>query len=161
MTKSKIDAGRENQIIKECECGCGKLIPAYDERGRQRRFVKGHKMSKGHYDKHGYKWVQIPGTNSKIQEHRAVIEKCLGRKLNNDEVVHHVNGVKDDNRIENLVIMSQKEHNNHHRPKLTIPEETIICKCGCGRTFSKFDNYGRERKYARSGCSKIRQRQVQ
>lgn len=60
-----------------------------------------------------YKAVKIDG--SKRDEHRALMEQHLGRKLNRDEVVHHINGNKRDNSIENLQVMPLSDHSRMHQ----------------------------------------------
>lgn len=45
-----------------------------------------------------------------VQEHRLVMEAYLGRYLCEDEVVHHINHDRADNRIENLQVMTKHEH---------------------------------------------------
>lgn len=66
-------------------------------------------------DKKGYVRVYVPdhprATKAGWQfEHRVVVEEFLGRLLARDEHVHHINGIKDDNRLENLIVMSHSEH---------------------------------------------------
>lgn len=51
----------------------------------------------------------------RIYEHRYVMEKRLGRYLRTEEIVHHINGIRDDNRDDNLELFSSNsEHMKHH-----------------------------------------------
>jgi hypothetical protein len=47
-------------------------------------------------------------------QHRLVAEKMLGRKLREDEVVHHIDGDKRNNDPENLMVMTAAEHGRFH-----------------------------------------------
>ena len=45
-----------------------------------------------------------------ILEHRLMIAKKIKRPLSRDEIVHHLNGIKHDNRIENLALVTNQTH---------------------------------------------------
>lgn len=65
----------------------------------------------------GYVKVRIDGKY--YFEHRILMEQHLGRKLQPWESIHHINGIKDDNRIENLEVIHITRHLPDRHPLLT------------------------------------------
>lgn len=73
----------------------------------------------GRVERGGYVLVYSPNHPNKsssgyVQEHRLVVEKKLGRYLEKNEIVHHKNGIKNDNRAENLEVVRRGEHVSNH-----------------------------------------------
>lgn len=80
-------------------------------------------------DGYGYVLIRMPSHpnaagNGYVREHRLVMEKKLGRYLTKDEVVHHINGIKNDNRPENLALYHTNLYGKHMK-RVKCPE------CGC------------------------------
>jgi len=64
-------------------------------------------------DNNGYVRRSAPGVSKSkyIYVHREVMEKHLKRKLYFWEIIHHINGKRDDNRIKNLQVLPRGQHN--------------------------------------------------
>ena len=99
--------GRFKGYRKTCERHCdygmrrGALAKNW-KGGRVKRQGYVYLLDESRYEKRGFSRYKA--------EHQIIAEAKYGRKINKDELVHHLNGVRDDNRPENLVIIKRKGH---------------------------------------------------
>jgi hypothetical protein len=93
-------------------CGCLKLRKGSDHPAYKTGKTK---------DRRGYVLINSiheDGNKRYKFEHRLVMEKHLGRPLKTNENVHHINGKKDDNRIENLELWVSSQPSGQRVPDL-------------------------------------------
>ena len=118
------DCGKERWVsLREIPHSCSSC--AYERRGAESKNWKGGRIR----DRRGYIGVRLQPNdffysmiNSKgyVLEHRLVMAKHLGRCLQPWEIVHHKNGIRDDNQLEGLQCITNSEHN-----QITILESKI------------------------------------
>ena len=108
---------RSAETIERLSENLGKIAKA--NKGHKPYYVafgKDNKSWKGGKVKMANGYILLSLNGSRKLEHRYIMEQYLGRPLEKKEVVHHINEVRNDNRIENLALLSsQSEHARLHQ----------------------------------------------
>lgn len=92
-------AGYESKVKNQFEPNLGKVVVGKD--GYPEIYI-------------GKSYPYRPGGYRSIREHIYVMETHLERRLENNEVVHHIDGDKTNNSLENLFLTTTEEHNKIH-----------------------------------------------
>jgi hypothetical protein len=115
-----------------------------DNRGKHKNHKKGSQHPKWNHNclisSTGYKLIRVGkehplgDPNGYCKEHNLIICSAIGKILKKNEIVHHINGDKLDNRLKNLKIMTISEHNKiHNKQNFRNAKGQFIGKNRAGR----------------------------
>lgn len=137
-----------------CRCGCKEQIPIRSDKGFLRQFVHHHNSRlQGNPNwgggfritQSGYKMNKAPDhpystKDGYVMEHRLVYEEHL-TELNGIKTylhpsieIHHINKQKQDNRIENLQLLTKSEHTKLHHDEIDYYSGRICSRCKSDKT---------------------------
>lgn len=122
--------------------------------GLDRRGDKHHRYKGGNISPIGYKRICVGGIL--MHEHRYVVENHLGRKLVKGEVVHHKDGNRLNNSIDNLeVVINQSEHVKLHCLRFRSETHKECASCGVVKERCEFYRGSKARKDPHHSYCKI------
>lgn len=153
-------------ILGKCRCGCGEDIPIRSTGKSLQKFISGHNGKgknnyyygsdlsgekcpawKGGRCKNGYGYILIwkpdhpfATKDGYVKEHRLIYEDHYKCCILPWGVLHHINRIKDDNRIENLELISNSKHSKIHHPKKDMSDR-ICSKCNNNTYVNKSGYY--------------------
>lgn len=104
---------------------------------------RGHKIIKPNHDKYGYLYyvLCVDGVRRTVKAHRLVAMAFIPNP-ENKPTINHKNGIKDDNRVDNLEWATNKEQTND---PLTYPKVVKACLSRDPRKVGALRNFGRKR----------------
>ncbi len=139
------------QIVFQPQC--------YKQRFCSQRCVQQSRETDRYIDPMGYVVIKRHGHPHAsqagwVREHTVVACEILGRPLQSQEVVHHKDGNRENNKSANLEVLPSIAHHLFlHRKRQSgrrKPGEAnceVSCACGCGTVILKYDNHGRPRRF--------------
>lgn len=135
----------------ECACGCGEQIQFITSKRGTRMYKNGHNSKLQPKAEEAFNWKggkrinyqgyiviykqdhPLANNTGYVLEHRWIVEQNIGRYLEPWEDVHHKNGNKLDNRLENLQLMT---HGEHMRLEMTVDMSNRKCSlCNSRETY--------------------------
>lgn len=119
---------RKEQIY--CSHSCAAHYKGINKRGKKLQQREGWEYSQKTKDKDGY--IRMFAGNhlfangrKMIAQHIMVMELHIQRSLTSLECVHHINENKQDNRLENLQLMSKSHHSKIHAKEVAVNRQRI------------------------------------
>lgn len=163
-------------VTQKCGCGCNQNITRTDWKsnlfGRSKIwFIKNHhfriftprgKMHKhpawkgGRLKHNGYIYIRQPnhpnaGKFGYISEQRLVMETHIKRYLNNNEIVHHIDGNRKNNNTNNLIILTRNIHQSFHMKERPRKGKWFICLI-CNKSFYRLPSCIRKHNFCSNQC---------
>jgi len=115
--------------------------PRVEPRGRDRWNFKEERLEKGYVTIYDPDHIKA-NTHGRVHKSIVVLENKIGRKLLKNEVAHHINEIKNDDRPENLMLMTTHDHKAYHIRKNKPSVWYLLDRDKMGRFIKRVWNNG-------------------